>query len=137
MDSLESTESPTSRPPEADSRPFEESRGELEVLEEKLAGGNALTQQEKVRLKKLRRVPVTLPELEEAKDALLKRICKQVHSLPAKEIPKAMELISGAINERRAGGEKIGAAESRQPTREEMLAALQGRSPVKAVNDRA
>lgn len=92
--------------------------------------GIKLTAEEKAVLKeayKSEKAPVTLDELEFAHDQILKRLTKQTNTLPAKDLPKVLEIFRTAIMEKKSRGEKGDVEKEKEPSREEMLAALQGR----------
>ena len=98
------------------------------IVREKIKRGIPLSQQEKAVLTKDEKDKITLEELEETENRILKQLSKNIGSIPTKDLPKALEIVKTAINERKAKGEK-GAelGKPKEPTREEMLAAIQGR----------
>lgn len=94
--------------------------------------GIKLTAEEKAVVKdayRSEKAPVTLDELEFAHDQILKRLTKQTNTLPAKELPKVLEIFKAAIMEKKTRGEKGDMEKKKEPTREEMISALQGRRP--------
>ena len=110
--------------------PSEPSGASLADAEAKIRMGVKLSAEEKAVVKeayKSEKAPVTLDELEFAHDQILKRLTKQTNTLPAKELPKVLEIFRTAITERKSKGEKGDLEKAKEPTRDEMLAALQGR----------
>lgn len=107
------------------------------TLAEKIKKGQKFTPEEKEAAKKAYREemekPVSLDELEKANDQILRRLMKQVNNVPAKELPKMHDIIKTAIAEKKSRGEKTkDETKEPEPTREEMLTALQGRRVEKA-----
>lgn len=100
--------------------------------QEKIKRGIKLTDAEKVEHKKWLAEqdaqPVTLDELEIANDKILKRIIRGVNNVESKDLPKMLDIVRTAINEKRSKGEKTKTEEViKPPTRAEMLAKIAGR----------
>lgn len=127
-----------SKPPETPSSKSEASPSEPILPPwEKIKRGIKLTQPEKEELRLYREknplvlkeeVPVSLDELEKAQDKILKRITKGVGRITDKDLPKMLEIVRTAIQEKRGKGEKTKADEAiKPPSRAEMLAKVAGR----------
>lgn len=73
-------------------------------------------------------LPVSLEDLEEAQDKILKRLTKSLGIIATKDLPKTLDIIKTAIQEKRGKGEKTKADEViKPPSRAEMQAKVAGR----------
>lgn len=70
--------------------------------------------------------PLSLEELEEAKNRALRQMVKNIGHIHTRELPRMLEIINSAIGEKKTRGE-LGVSEKTAPTRAQMIEMLQGR----------
>ena len=72
--------------------------------------------------------PPTLDDFQEARNSALKRLMKNLVAIPTRDLPKFLDILNEEITKRQTMGDASG-VKNREPTRAEMLEALQGKRP--------